>query len=75
MKVRWIDSFCVFGRIPHTERYFDLQLFAFRVRQVSDGITFFKLDITWDRWPHEHYPQFGIELTVLNCYNKLLIHT
>lgn len=74
MRIRWIAGLCVYGKLPWTRRYLDLQLFAF-CRQLSDGVTFLKFEIVWDRWDEEHYPQFGVEFTVLNCYNKFLIHT
>lgn len=74
MRVIFLNGLCILGRIPFTRRFLDVQLFS-PVRSLSDGITFFKFEIKWDRWKGDHMPQFSIELTVLNFYNMLLIHT
>lgn len=74
MRVIFLNGLCILGRIPFTRRFLDIQLFS-PVRERSDGITFFKFEIKWDRWEGEHMPQFSIELTVLNLYNMFMIHT
>jgi hypothetical protein len=53
--------------------YWDLQLLA-PIRSFKNGITFFKLDINWDRYKSEHTPAFIIELTILNLYNHIWIY-
>jgi hypothetical protein len=53
--------------------YWETQLFA-RVRDWSDGITFFEFKINFDRYVGEHSPSFQLELTILNVYNHLWIH-
>jgi len=67
-------GYVLFGTLSKTKRiYWELQLFAMP-REWSDGITFFKFDINWDRYKSEHTPAFQIELTILNVYNQLLIN-
>jgi|LauGreDrversion4_2_1035121.scaffolds.fasta_scaffold01706_33 hypothetical protein len=63
-----------YGTISEKKRiYWELQIFSF-VRSFKDGITFFKIDINWDRYKDDHSPSFNFELTVLNCYNNFLIY-
>ena len=56
---------------------FELVLFNI-VRQVSDGITFFNLNINWDRYIADHSPRFEFELVILNItlidFNYYYIH-
>jgi len=37
------------------------------IREFKDGITFFNLDINWDRYLADHTPRFEVRLVVLNC--------
>ena len=37
-----------------------------KVRDWSDGITFFNLEVNWDKYLSDHSPYFRIRLTVLN---------
>jgi hypothetical protein len=53
--------------------YWETQLFA-RVRDWSDGITFFEFKINLNRWVGEHSPAFQLELTILNVYNCIQIN-
>ena len=63
-----------YGTLSKKKRiHWETQLFAF-VRSFKDGITFFKFNINWDRYESDHSPAFQIELTILNCYNHLLIY-
>jgi len=63
-----------YGTLSKKKRiHWEIQLFAF-VRSFKDGITFFKFNINWDRFKSDHSPTFQIELTILNCYNHLLIY-
>jgi hypothetical protein len=54
--------------------YWETQLFA-RIREFSDGITFFRFNLNWDRYESEHSPAFQIELTVLNLYFHFWLYT
>ena len=40
--------------------------FFHRVRDFSDGITFFEWNITLDRYLADHTPRFTFELNILN---------
>ena len=63
-----------YGTISEKKRiYWELQIFSFP-RSFKDGITFFKIDINWDRYKDDHSPAFQIELTILNCYNHFWIY-
>ena len=67
-------GYVLFGTLSKTKQiYWELQLFAI-IREWSDGITFFKFDINWDRYKSEHTPAFQIELTILNVYNQFQIN-
>jgi hypothetical protein len=67
-------GYVLFGTLSKTKQiYWELQLFS-RPREWSDGITFFHLDINWDRYKSEHTPAFQIELTILNVYNQFQIN-
>jgi hypothetical protein len=37
-----------------------------KVRKFDDGITFFNINIDWDRYLEDHSPSFLFELTILN---------
>lgn len=73
MRVMFLNGLCILGKIPFTRRFLDVQLFS-PCRAFSDGITFFKFEIKWDRYEGNHMPMFGIEFTVMNLYNMFLIH-
>lgn len=38
----------------------------FKVRDFSDGITFFETTINWDKYLDNHTPRFKINLMILN---------
>lgn len=40
--------------------------FAHKIRQFKDGISFFDLDCSLDRFKHDHNPRFKLHLVVLN---------
>lgn len=73
IRLRIINGLCIFGRIPRTKQYIDIQLFSF-VRNFSDGITFFKLNLYINLWEDKHNPEIGFELTIFNCYNMIMFH-
>ena len=37
-----------------------------KLRDFSDGITFWKAKINWDRYYADHSPRFGIHIVLLN---------
>jgi hypothetical protein len=51
----------------------EIQLFAF-IRSFKDGITFFEININFDRWKSEHTPSFQFELTIFNMYNHIWVY-
>lgn len=53
--------------------FWELQLLA-KIRGFSDGITFFRFNLNYDRYKSEHSPAFQLELTILNFYNHLWIY-
>ena len=50
-----------------------MQLFA-NIRDLSDGLKIFNLNINYDRYVSDHTPSFQIELTILNLYNNIQIY-
>ena len=38
----------------------------YKYREFSDGISFFDLEVNWDRYLSDHKPSFSIRLSVLN---------
>lgn len=56
------------------KKYWEVQLFA-RFREFSDGITFFKFNVNWDRYEDEHSPGFQIELTFFNIYSHFWVYS
>jgi len=63
-----------FGTISSKKRiYWEMQLFA-NIRDLSDGLKIFNLNINYDRYVSEHTPSFQIELTILNLYNNIQIY-
>lgn len=67
-------GFINFGILSKKKNLFwEIQLFA-RTRRFSDGITFFKFNINWDRYESDHTPAFQFELTIFNLYNHLWIY-
>ena len=67
-------GFTNYGTISKKRRiYWETQLIGV-IRNFSDGITFFNLDIEWDRYKSDHTPAFRIELTIFNLYNHIWIY-
>ena len=69
-----MNGLCLVGKIPGTSRFLDVQLLSF-TRKISDGITFFHFEINLDLYKSKPNPMFKIELTILNCYNNITIHS
>jgi len=66
--------FLRFGTLSKKKRLqWELQLFA-RIREFSDGFTFFEFKINFDRYKSEHTPAFQIELTLFNLYNHFWVY-
>jgi hypothetical protein len=53
--------------------FWEIQLLA-PIRSFSDGITFFELNINWDRYESDHSPAFQFEITILNIYNHIWVY-
>lgn len=67
-------GFTPHGTISKKKRlYWEGQFFA-KLRSFKDGITFFNLNINFDRYISEHTPSFQIEFTFFNYYNHLWIY-
>ena len=65
-------GFVYFGKLG--KKYFwETQLFAV-IRDFSDGLTIFNININWDRFESYHSPSFQIEFTIFNLYNHFWIH-
>jgi hypothetical protein len=67
-------GFTPHGTISKKKRiYWEAQLFAI-VRDFKDGITFFNLNLNYDRYVADHSPSFQFELTIFNVYFHLWIY-
>lgn len=67
-------GFVKFGTLSKKKRlHWELQLFA-KIREFSDGFTFFQFNINWDRFESDHTPAFQIELTLFNIYNQFMVY-
>jgi len=70
-----MNGLCLVGKIPGTSKFLDIQLLSFFTRNLSDGITFFRFEINLDLYKFKPSPMFKVELTILNCYNNITIHS
>jgi hypothetical protein len=67
-------GFTPHGTVSKKKRIFwELQMFA-KIRNFSDGITFFRLNINYDTFESEHSPAFQLEITLFNFYNHIWIY-
>lgn len=41
-------------------------IFFNKIRNYSDGISFFKFNVEWDRYLADHSPKFGLIIIVFN---------
>lgn len=76
MKAIFIEGLgpAIFGTIIQKKRiYFEAQFFN-KIRDFSDGITFFKFYINLDLYKHDHSPSFQIELEFFNLYSQFMIY-
>lgn len=55
------------------ELFWDVQILA-RTRRWSDGMTFFRASINYDRYDGDHKPSLEFEITILNIYNHIWIY-
>jgi hypothetical protein len=56
--------FCFSGKLSEDSA---MELSGFhKIRAFSDGIDYFKFDMTSDWFVGDHNPQFGIVLTIMN---------
>jgi hypothetical protein len=65
-------GFCGYFAISR-KYFFEYQLLA-PIRSLTDGLTFLKFNINWDRYKDNHKPSFEITLNILNIYNQVKIY-
>ncbi len=42
--------------------------FFYRIKAFSDGISFFKFEVNWDRYLSDHSPRFECSLEIINYH-------
>ena len=56
----------VFGNKITNDYGWELALLG-KIRNFSDGITFFTININWDRYLSDHSPKFTFHIELINC--------
>ena len=45
-----------------------------RTRRWSDGMTFFHVSASYDRYDGEHKPSLEVDITIMNIHNHIWIY-